>query len=63
MPDGAPRGLQIEAAPGTFCYDRRMTSYLFNRELIKKINIQLQIFTWVSFTYQLSRTIDINLED
>lgn len=44
IPEGAPRGLPLEAAPGTFCQSARITSYLFNRDLINKLNHQLQNF-------------------
>ena len=44
IPDGAPRGLPLEAAPGTFCQSGRITSYLFNRDLLNKLDYQIKNF-------------------
>ena len=52
IPEGAPRGLPLEAAPGTFCQIARTTSYLFNRDIIKKLNHQLQNFLKVCIFLQ-----------
>ena len=45
IPDGAVRGLVLEAPPGTIGGNsENTTSYMFNKSLIKKTNLELRQF-------------------
>lgn len=52
IPAGAPRGVLLPDGPGTFGIDiEQHTSYLFDKTLMEKINLELFKFMKVSETF------------